>query len=496
MRLFLFSLIAVLVSGKSIAQQDTCDVCEIELINSNFDEFFPVFPDSSTMIFTSSRRNPLSEKVVANVHNLYISTYSDDQWTEPKLLNYLTNSDNNEASAGLSASNNTLYLYKTFNGGDIYYTTKKGKGKWSAPKKMNFNTPYHESSACRCNNTVYFVSDKPGGKGNHDLYSTVLEDGKWTDPENISILNTEYDEHYVSTSADCQTIYFSSKGHDAIGEYDVFKAELGDDLCWSSPINMGETINTDCNEISFSQDARSTIYFASDRYSEKTAGYNIYYRNLEKKVTMKVPLLFFDYAPLEEAGLGELIQVKDSVEAYGYRKDFPKYVLADISYVVDSTQIMYVKDLIVNGEVKLMEDENDPIYEIKMLPKKKEPLSLEEVKEVIDFEIKHFKIQVGTFFYIRSISNFTEKFPLLTDKVIMISTPGYSRFLMKETLTNLDSAAVLQKKCMQEYNSVSDTFIAVYDSTGKRIIIYFDVRNEKYMLLKPKDQTMDIDPAD
>ena len=496
-----FSLIAVLISGKITAQEDTCNFCEIVVVNGDFDDYSPVLTDSATLIFTSARRNPLSGKAVANFHNMYMASLSGNEWTEPKLLKYLNNSDNNEASVGFSGGDQTLYIYKTFNGGDIYSSSKKANGKWGGPRKMSFNTPYHESSASRCDSTVYFVSDKPGGKGEHDLYATSLENGVWSEPVNLSILNTDQDEYHVSNSTDCKTIYFSSKGHNGLGGFDVFKSEKAENGNWGTPINMGDTINTEHNEVSFLLDAQATICFASDRPSENDCGYNIYYRSLAKPEVeqakhIKVPLLFFDIAPIEEAGIGKILQVKDSVEIYGFERDFPKYVVADISVVADSSNILYVKDIILNDKIKIVDDENTPLLTIKMLPKAMKTLTLEEVKKAIDFDIEYCKVQVGTFFYLRSLRDFNERFPLLEDRIMMISSPAQSRFLMKETYSDLDSAAVLQRICMIEYESVPDTFIDVYDASGRRIIIYFDVKSEKYMILKPKDQTIDIDTED
>jgi hypothetical protein len=98
---------------------------------------------------------------------------------------------------------------------------------------------------------------------------------------------------------------------------------------------------------------------------------------------------------------------------------------------------------------------------------------------------------VGAFSTMPSIIDFAKKFPLLGDKVMMIRSDKYTRYLMRETFESIDSAAVLQKKCLIEYNSVPDTFIAVYDQNGKRVLIYFDLKKEKYILIKPEDQTTD-----
>lgn len=486
------SLFLLLLFGVKISAQDeVLDIYELKELNTNSDEFSQLFSDSVTMIFTSSVRNPLSEKVVANSHNMYVSNLNGEQWTEPKRLNYLTNSDSHESSVGISKSKKTLYVYKTYNGGDIYSTTKKENGRWSPLKRMSFNTQYHECSASNFNNIIYFVSDRPDGKGMHDIYYTVLENGKWSKPENLSVLNSELDENHVYVANDGNTIYFSSKGHKSLGGYDIFKSEKDKSGNWTIPINLGKSINTEYNEISFSKDFGGNIYFSSDRPNDNAEGYNLYY-NKDKKIKLKVPLLLLGLAPIEQAEIAELNQVKDSVTIYGYKQDMPKYFEVDISQIEDTNQISYVKDLIVDKKVEILDDPKEPIYDIKPIFKKKENLDWENVKAEIDIDIKYCKVQVGTFSQLRSIIDFNEKFPMLGDKVMMISSERYTRYLMHETFTDIDSAAMLQKRCLYEYHSVPDTFIAVYDGRGNRRIIYFNLETEKYMLLKPEEQTRDI----
>jgi len=430
--LYLSFILLIVCIGNIFAQDEVLDIYELKELNTNSDEFSQIFSDSLTMIFTSSARNPLTEKVVANSHNMYVSNYSSGQWTAPKRLNYLTNSDNHEASVGISKNMKTLYVYKTYNGGDIYSSSKKENGRWSPLKRMSFNTQYHECSAANFNNIVYFVSDKPGGKGMHDIYSTVLENGKWSKPENLSVLNSELDENHLYISNDGNTIYFSSKGHSSVGGYDVFKSVKDENGNWTNPVSLGPSINTEHNEISFSKDFQDNIYFSSDRPNDNAEGYNLYF-NKDKKIKLTVPLLLLGLAPIEQADIAKLSQVKDSVTVYGYKEDLPKYFDVDISQIEDTNQLSYVKDLIVDNKVEILDNPNDPIYDIKPIFKKKENLDWEEVKAEIDIDIRYCKVQVGTFSQLRSIIDFNEKFPLLGDKVMMISSENYTRYLMQET---------------------------------------------------------------
>ncbi len=74
--------------------------------------------------------------------------------------------------------------------------------------------------------TMYFSSDRPGGYGGADLYQTTLnDDGKWTEPENLGPkINTKGDEIYPNINGD--DFYFSSDGHPGYGGLDVFKLPL------------------------------------------------------------------------------------------------------------------------------------------------------------------------------------------------------------------------------------------------------------------------------
>src|SRR5690606_32407922 len=94
------------------------------------------------------------------------------------------------------------------------YETKLVGAVWSKPVKMNknINTKYHESSASYSNDgkTLYFVSNKPGGLGEHDIYFTKWDDVKkeWGVAVNVGpTINTKYNEESVVIHPDGKTLY-------------------------------------------------------------------------------------------------------------------------------------------------------------------------------------------------------------------------------------------------------------------------------------------------
>ena len=118
--------------------------------------------------------------------------------------------------------------------------------------KLTLTTTKHRDHSLTMEKTLYFVSDRPGGFGGHDIYkSTRNEKGKWSEAENLgNVVNSPYDETAVFMHPDGKTLYFSSKGHAAMGGYDIFKSTFENGK-WTEPVNIGYPINTPDDDVFF-----------------------------------------------------------------------------------------------------------------------------------------------------------------------------------------------------------------------------------------------------
>jgi Tol biopolymer transport system component len=94
---------------------------------------------------------------------------------------------------------------------------------------------------------LIFMSVRPGGYGNPDLWMTTRETtiDPWGEPVNLgpSINSPEWD-WCPSLSPDSCTLYFSSNRPGGYGEYDIWvstRATMDD--AWGEPVNLGPTIN-------------------------------------------------------------------------------------------------------------------------------------------------------------------------------------------------------------------------------------------------------------
>jgi ABC-type Fe3+-hydroxamate transport system substrate-binding protein len=69
-------------------------------------------------------------------------------------------------------------------------------------------------------------------------------------------VNTEFDEDYPFLHPNGKTLYFSSKGHNSMGGYDVFKTTYDDATqTWSKPINLEFPVNSPDDDILFVTDS-------------------------------------------------------------------------------------------------------------------------------------------------------------------------------------------------------------------------------------------------
>lgn len=230
-------------------------------VNSSDPEYTPIITaDESTMLFTSRRSTTTGggkDQDNQYFEDLYRTEYVNGKWTAPVNMGKPVNSEDHDATAGVSPDGQKLYVYRPTHGGDIYESILKGS-MWSEPERMNknINSDGHESSVSISGDgkKLYFISDKQedGAIGNRDIWvSTMDEKGKWGKSVNLGPgVNTMYGEEGVFIHPDGKTIYFSSQGWKTMGGYDIFKVVFENGK-WSEPINLGYPINGPDDDVFF-----------------------------------------------------------------------------------------------------------------------------------------------------------------------------------------------------------------------------------------------------
>ncbi|MCB0402014.1 MAG: PD40 domain-containing protein [Flavobacteriales bacterium] len=236
-----------------------------------------IVADESSLIYCSAST---SGKLDANGEPqalIFAVDHKENSWQQPKILLDGVNVEGNNHVAGLSTDGQTMFIERD---GDIYQS-KMGIDGWDTPVKLgeNINSKYNESGVTITldDKVMYFVSDRPGGFGGKDIYKVLrLPNGEWSKALNLGpIINTPYDEEAPFIHSDRMTLYFSSKGHQNMGGYDVFRSVL-EDRVWSSPENLKYPVNTVDDDLYYSLIASGKVAYVAGHRDDGKGSSDIY----------------------------------------------------------------------------------------------------------------------------------------------------------------------------------------------------------------------------
>lgn len=252
-------------------------------INSVHDAYFPsLSADELTLTFTKLMPfpgRPISRNRDYMQEDLYIAHRSalDSAWREAEPVgDPVTTPEANEGAQSITADGKRMYFTKCEGHCNIYYSDKNNRGEWSRPRALPApvnlaNSSDKQPSISADGHTLYFTSNRRGGKGGYDLWrTTLLPVLGWTEPENLGdTINTPGDEQCPFIHFDNQTLYFTSNWHPTIGLQDVFMSRRKGKDGWTTPKNLGYPINTPYDDIGLIVSPRAKdAYYASNRRSE------------------------------------------------------------------------------------------------------------------------------------------------------------------------------------------------------------------------------------
>lgn len=245
-------------------------------------------PDNRFLFFTRKENRSAGgfsgtvAKTPVGVEVFYRSSaLGNNRWSEGEEMVSPFNQGHTNGAAALTADNKIMYFVvcpnNEYQACDLWFSTWEGY-RWSDLQRISqaVNSAYWDSQPTISydGNTLIFTSNRPGGIGGTDLYISERnpENKTWGAPKNLgAVLNTDKNELTPFLHSDSQTLYFSSKGHENIGGYDVFFTRRKEDGTWEKPVNLGHPINTEADEVSFfvSLDGK-TGYFSSNNLTDNT----------------------------------------------------------------------------------------------------------------------------------------------------------------------------------------------------------------------------------
>ncbi|MFH1004120.1 MAG: hypothetical protein V1781_01275 [Bacteroidota bacterium] len=282
----LLLFIGVILGTSARSQSDT-SCTNLLQINSSSDEYLPFLIDS-TLLFTSNRKNTQEGQTLEFTEKVYWSTKKRGTWSASKKDWYKWNSDNNTALVGVSPM--YYYFRRSYwkNNGELFMAKRKFDtiNPWKASRLKKFSlicSDFDENSiTANKEDTLYFVSNR---NGNHDIF---MQTGS-NNPLALDILNSPFSEQDVFISNDGKSLFFSSNRTGGKGGYDIYKTNKINNQ-WTSPVLVQyKYVNTESDDRNIRWYNDSTIFFSSNRKGG-LGGFDIYLISITRKYAAKNPI--------------------------------------------------------------------------------------------------------------------------------------------------------------------------------------------------------------
>lgn len=279
---------------------ESYEVVNMKEINSENSDF-GLMPFKNGFIFTSDRKQGgvlKSEEIYGWTGNPYLKMYYVPDQTKLNKFDAIKtlNGDYHNGPSNFQPVTNKIYFTRTKmvkvskknlnndptnwiedistpefeNRLEIFTASSADDNSWYCLVEFPYNKPDEFSvghpTLSQDGNTLYFVSDMPGGYGATDIYYCVKNSNeKWSSPLNAgSTINTSGKELFPFIDKN-GVLYFSSDGHKGMGGLDIYKS-TGSKNEWSEPENMKFPINSPKDDFSlFFDNSTNSGYLSSNR---------------------------------------------------------------------------------------------------------------------------------------------------------------------------------------------------------------------------------------
>jgi len=228
-------------------------------VNGPYSDFGPAYYVNKYIVFTSSRGG-MFKRVWGGNAQPYLDLYkaeitSDGDLTGLEPFYGEVNRKYHDGPASFNRSGDYMVLTRNIYDRKVkdnklwLYESRKEAGGWTDPEPLPFNSPDYSCGHAALSpdgQSMYFVSDMPGGMGGTDLYYVEKDaEGRWGTPRHLgSSVNTEGNEMFPYFDTEKGYLFFASDGLPGLGGLDVFVSKRSADGSFGEPVNLGAPINT------------------------------------------------------------------------------------------------------------------------------------------------------------------------------------------------------------------------------------------------------------
>jgi hypothetical protein len=258
------------------------EVSPVSAVSSGSDEMAPVILSDGILFCSNRKTNPfLTKKNLDGVrlYDLYFAPFdANGEPGKPELFASNLGKDINIGPASVSSDGKTLYFTRNYIVGrkvkknesnklGIFTATRNGS-QWTNIQPFEYNDPASNFSypyVSADGMYLFFCSDMPGTMGKYDIYMCENVDGKWTSPVNLGDkVNSAYAEinPFLHNSG---RLYFTSDRPGGPGGLDIWYTTLAFGS-WTKPVVLDDPINSEADDFSFyAVQGGLEGYFASNR---------------------------------------------------------------------------------------------------------------------------------------------------------------------------------------------------------------------------------------
>lgn len=217
-------------------------------INTPYNEGAASFDAANRILYFTQCNGPKGKDAGCKI---YETQNEGNTWSAPKMVEIPNPDSALFAHPSISADGTKLYFTAELKGGfggkDIWYSEKQGSA-WTAPVNAGpkINTPGDEAFPfIHPSGTLYFSSNGHAGIGGYDVFFCDWEEGDWTDATNLkSPVNSTADDFGFILDEEKQTGYMSSNRFGGKGEDDIYST-----IAIPLVFNVyGKTINKSTNK--------------------------------------------------------------------------------------------------------------------------------------------------------------------------------------------------------------------------------------------------------
>ncbi|MCB1200091.1 MAG: OmpA family protein [Leptospiraceae bacterium] len=276
-----------------------------ENVNSRYDELAPVLSPDGKTLYLCREGHPQNTGFDKrrDDQDIWVSRRTENgDWTKAERLDAKFNSPLYDFPIGVSGDGSILYIGNKYADDGVVSPgvsrSRLIREKWGKPEGLKIIDYYNNAGLVNYymapdERTLLLNLKRDDTYGKMDLYISLQEeDGSWSAPLNLgNTINSGYNEVTPFIASDLKTLYFASDRPGGMGGFDMYFAQRLDDSWrnWSEPVNMGDTINSQGNDISYIIDPSGEYaIFSSDT---KDNGKDLFRVPLPKKFRPETALL-------------------------------------------------------------------------------------------------------------------------------------------------------------------------------------------------------------